>query len=74
MKTTFIKHTWSHYLTMAIVAMSWAAFPAMHAQSDRKTVGEIADTFQLTNIRTGNPFDLAEAEGSIILLDFFFYW
>ena len=62
------------WLATLIAVLTCVSLLDLHAQSNRKNVGEVADLFELTNIRTGEPFDLSEAEGSIILLDFFFYW
>ena len=39
-----------------------------------KSVGDTADNFVLTNVRTGEPVQLNDFEGSIIVLDFFSYW
>lgn len=74
MNITFIKHTWGKWLATTMVALSCGSLTDLHAQSERKRAGEVADLFELTNIRTGEPFNLSEAEGSIVLLDFFFYW
>lgn len=74
MNITSIKYRWGKWLATSMVAMSCIALTDLHAQSDRKRVGEVADLFELTNFRTEEPFNLSEAEGSIILLDFFFYW
>ena len=68
------KHTLGKWLLITIATVMWISATELQAQSDRKTVGEVADLFELTNIRTDEPFKLSEAEGSIILLDFFFYW
>jgi len=69
-----MKHHWGKWMLIAVTAITWMTATNTQAQSNRKSVGEVADPFALTNIRTGEPFDLSEAEGSIILLDFFFYW
>jgi cytochrome oxidase Cu insertion factor (SCO1/SenC/PrrC family) len=37
-------------------------------------VGDVADDFELVNVMTGDPVRLSDFEGSIVLLDFFFYW
>jgi cytochrome oxidase Cu insertion factor (SCO1/SenC/PrrC family) len=68
------KHLLGKWLAVTIAAVMWMAATDLQAQSNRKTVGEVADLFELTNIRTDEPFNLSDAEGSIILLDFFFYW
>ena len=68
------KHVLGKWLAVTIAVVMWMAATDLQAQSNRKTVGEVADLFELTNIRTDEPFNLSDAEGSIILLDFFFYW
>lgn len=42
--------------------------------SQEKQVGDLADDFTLTNVKTGEVLSLRDFEGSIVLLDFFFYW
>ncbi len=49
-----------------------ALIPLSRGQT--RQLGEVAANFQLTNVRTGQPFQLSDLEGSIIVLDFFFYW
>lgn len=44
------------------------------AQAQEKQVGEVADDFEVTNVKTGEKFRLSELEGSIVVLDFFSYW
>lgn len=74
MNSISIKHHCGKWLAIALITMAWLSSTNLQAQVTRKSVGEVADTFELINIRTGEPFSLSEAEGSIVLLDFFFYW
>lgn len=37
-------------------------------------VGDLAEDFEVRNIRTNDPINLYDYEGSIVVLDFFFYW
>lgn len=62
------------WLAITIATVMCISATGLQAQSVRRSVGEVADLFELTNIRTDEPFNLSDAEGSIILLDFFFYW
>ena len=55
-----------------MVAASLIGFGQAKAQE--KQVGGLADPFTLTNIVNEEPFDLNDLEGSIVVLDFFFYW
>ena len=42
--------------------------------AQEKLVGDVADDFELVNVMTGDPVSLSDFEGSVVLLDFFFYW
>ena len=42
--------------------------------AQEKLVGDVADYFELVNVMTGDPVSLSDFEGSVVLLDFFFYW
>jgi hypothetical protein len=44
------------------------------ATAQEKQVGDVADDFELVNVLTGEPVRLTDFEGSIVFLDFFFYW
>ena len=44
------------------------------AQAQEKQVGEIANDFEVTNVKTGEKFRLSGLEGSIVVLDFFSHW
>jgi len=59
---------------LALLLSATATITPAMAQSNLKSVGDIAEPFELTDIRTDAPFHLNELEGTIILLDFFFYW
>ena len=37
-------------------------------------VGDIAENFELTDVISGDSIRLHDYRGSIVLLDFFFYW
>ena len=50
------------------------ALSGFETQAQEKQVGEIADDFELTNVKTGKKFRLSDLEGSIVVLDFFSYW
>lgn len=59
----------------AILALgSGLALSDFEAQAQEKQVGEIADDFELTNVKTGEKFRLSDLEGSIVVLDFFSHW
>jgi len=45
-----------------------------HTQAAVKKVGDIAENFELTNVISGDSTRLHDYRGSIVLLDFFFYW
>ena len=51
----------------------WGAMDA-NAQAPRKQVGDIAEDFKLTDVLSGESTQLHDYSGSIVLLDFFFYW
>jgi hypothetical protein len=51
----------------------WSMVEA-HTQSTLKKVGDIAENFELTDVISGDPIRLHDYRGSIVLLDFFFYW
>lgn len=53
------------------VGLSLSSFTA---QAQEKQVGDIADDFEVTNVKTGEKFRLSDLEGSIVVLDFFSYW
>jgi hypothetical protein len=50
------------------------AFGSYQSVAQEKQVGDVADDFELVNVMTGDPVRLSDFEGSIVLLDFFFYW
>ena len=62
-------------LSMSVLS-AFLLFGAMdaNAQTPLKKVGDIADDFRLTDVLTGEPVQLHDYRGSIVLLDFFFYW
>ena len=47
---------------------------SFEAQAQEKQVGEIAEDFEMTNVKTGEKFRLRDLKGSIVVLDFFSYW
>ncbi len=57
---------------MGLAAAGLMAVEQVEAQE--KQVGDLADPFTLTNLVNEEPFDLNDLEGSIVVLDFFFYW
>ncbi|MDB4665077.1 peroxiredoxin family protein [Verrucomicrobia bacterium] len=62
-------------LGRAIVCMALVfAQGTTRAQPSLKKVGDLAENFELNDAISGEPFSLSDARGSIILLDFFFYW
>ena len=61
-------------LTASLAIGSGLALSGFEAQAQEKQVGEIADDFELTNVKTGEKFRLSDLEGSIVVLDFFSYW
>ena len=50
------------------------ALSGFTAQAQEKQVGEVADDFEMTNVKTGEKFRLSDLEGSIVVLDFFSFW
>ena len=59
-------------LFLAILA--GMSFGNHQSVAQEKQVGDVADDFELVNVMTGDPVRLSDYEGSIVLLDFFFYW
>ncbi len=57
-----------------ILLFIFAVTVAISLPAQEKQVGEIADEFELFNVRTGEPVRLTDFEGSVVVLDFFFYW
>ena len=57
---------------LAILLGVMAGSSLLHGQEKR--VGEVADDFELTNVLTGEPVRLSDLGGSVVVLDFFFYW
>ena len=50
-----------------------AAFVSPKVQAQAQ-LGDIAEPFELIDLRTGEPVHLEDLQGSVILLDFFSYW
>lgn len=60
---------------MLLLAVSFVGASAnVEAQSTIKRVGDVAENFVLTDAITGESVELEDYSGSIVLLDFFFYW
>ena len=65
------KHKCQKGLALAILALSLVVSTA---NAQEKQVGDSAEDFKLVNVMTGEPVRLTDFEGSIVFLDFFFYW
>lgn len=61
-------------LTAILAVGVGLAISGFTAQAQEKQVGEIADDFEVTNVKTGEKFRLSDLKGSIVVLDFFSYW
>ena len=61
-------------LPVLLAIGSGLALSGFETQAQEKQVGEIADDFELANVKTGEKFRLSDLKGSIIVLDFFSYW
>ncbi len=61
-------------LTVILAIGVGLALSGFEAQAQEKQVGEIADDFEMTNVKTGEKFRLSDLEGSIVVLDFFSHW
>ncbi len=59
---------------LLLVTMMTLSHGAERVAAQEKQLGDIADDFQLVNVMTNEPVSLSDFEGSIVLLDFFFYW
>ena len=64
------QNRWSVRILLVIFALT----VAISLPAQEKQVGEIADGFELFNVRTGEPVRLTDFEGSVVVLDFVFYW
>lgn len=71
MKRDFEKRT---RLTAILAIGVGLALSGFTAQAQEKQVGEIANDFEVTNVKTGKKFRLSDLKGSIVVLDFFSYW
>lgn len=71
MKCDFEKRT---RLTAILAIGVGLALSGFTAQAQEKQVGEVADDFEMTNVKTGEKFRLSDLEGSIVVLDFFSFW
>ncbi len=58
---------------VAAAACALAALPSTESLAQAR-VGDVAEPFELVELRSGEPLDLAGLRGSIVLLDFFSYW
>ncbi|MCS1412209.1 MAG: Thiol-disulfide oxidoreductase ResA [Verrucomicrobia subdivision 3 bacterium] len=63
----------ARYVTVAFMGcgVAWCGFSGL---TQEKQIGDVADDFQLINVMTDETFRLSDLEGSIVVLDFFFYW
>lgn len=60
------------FLPLAFAAGLLASTASASAQL--KEVGDIADDFEVPRLGGGEPIRLGDHAGSVIVLDFFFYW
>jgi hypothetical protein len=59
---------------MFLSILAGMSFGSLAGKAQEKGIGDVADDFELINVMTGDPVRLSDFEGSIVLLDFFFYW
>ena len=59
---------------LAAVAFFAVVMGSERCQAQVKRIGDTAENFELTNVMTNESVQLSDFEGSIVLLDFFFYW
>jgi len=57
-----------------LTILAGMSFGSLAGMAQENLIGDIADDFELVNVMTGDPVRLSDFEGSIVLLDFFFYW
>jgi cytochrome oxidase Cu insertion factor (SCO1/SenC/PrrC family) len=69
---TMMKSLRKRILFLTILA--GMSFGSLAGMAQENLIGDIADDFELVNVMTGDPVRLSDFEGSIVLLDFFFYW
>ena len=64
---------WSRSTALLAIGVG-LAISGFETQAQEKQVGEIANDFEVTNVKTGEKFRLSDLKGSIVVLDFFSYW
>ncbi len=61
-------------LVRGLAVMAALALGGMAELSAQKRLGDLAEPFELKNVRTGETVRLDDFKGSIVVLDFFSYW
>ncbi len=64
---------WTRLLAF-LAAVGGLVLGHLPAHAQEKSIGGTADDFKLVDVKTGDPFQLSDLEGSIVVLDFFSYW
>jgi len=61
-------------LVRVLAVIAALALGGMAELSAQKRLGDLAEPFELKNVRTGETVRLDDFKGSIVVLDFFSYW
>jgi hypothetical protein len=57
-----------------VIAVCAAITMAPNLSAQLKEVGDIGSDFTIQNLGASGTLQLSDFEGSIVVLDFFFYW